>query len=761
LAFQCVDFSEEYGQAGGSTALTEVSLLHDWNTVKRIPTPPDLAGPVSYRRAALGYPHITAPDRASASYALGCLHAIDRPIQVHLSLLAAQGRLLEFLGDEPVARAIDRSIRFFNFRVDAEEQAARLNQDARSQIDAYCRGFNDTLARRGRPILLRLLGVAPAELNAVTTIVLFRLLAYFGLTSLQHTAEMVVSELVARGAKNPLFGFLLGDAAAGLDLESLQGMKFPAEMSFLRLPHAAGSNAFAVSGKKSATGGALLMGEFHMQSGRLPPVLYAAHIEYPNGEYYQGVGMPGLCFLAAGRTSRVAWSYTYGHADNVDVLVEECQGGRYRAGNDWKPLTRRVERIPVRGRPAEEWVYFENEYGTTTGGDPLPDGRRPFVRWAGLRESASDLNGVLGAALPTSAEELAERHRSARTLSLGAVIADAAGQIAYVQTGQIDERPAGWTGAYPRRGWDLSSRQPAPLPEEARPFVLDPEEGFVVSANEFNRGRRGEWWSTLPEPIYRWERLRQVLAASKKTDRNALVRASYDGVDLCAQRLMAVWKPLLPDDADARALAEWAANQPAPALETGRKMMGLFHALHQEVVSNLLQRWLPPESVEEIVDAASGILLFQYHIDQALALGRPEVLDENTLRSVLAAAWPAAKKRAASSGWHVPARFAFVNEYFRGKLPRPLGFDSQVVAPPGGPTVPFQLREVAFAGMKLYFGPAFHLVIDMSQPGAWFHIPGGASERRFGPGYSKGIQEWLTGQFFPLGPAAGRPPALV
>ncbi len=102
-----------------------------------------------------------------------------------------------------------------------------------------------------------------------------------------------------------------------------------------------------------------------------------------------------------------------------------------------------------------------------------------------------------------------------------------------------------------------------------------------------------------------------------------------------------------------------------------------------------------------------------------------------------------------------------MNEYFRGKLPRPLGFDSQVVAPPGGPTVPFQLREVAFAGMKLYFGPAFHLVIDLSQPGAWFHIPGGASARRFGPGYGQGIGEWLTGQFFPLGPATGRPPALV
>jgi hypothetical protein len=163
-----------------------------------------------------------------------------------------------------------------------------------------------------------------------------------------------------------------------------------------------------------------------------------------------------------------------------------------------------------------------------------------------------------------------------------------------------------------------------PLAEDARPFVVDPAEGFVVSANEFNRGQHGEWWSTLPEPIYRWERLRQILGATAKPDMNTLVRASYDPVDLCAQRLMAVWKPLLPDDllddADARALADWAVKQSAKRTQSDRSMVGLFHALHYEMVLALLLRWLPPKSVEEIVDAASGILLFQYHIDQALAL---------------------------------------------------------------------------------------------------------------------------------------------
>ena len=189
-------------------------------------------------------------------------------------------------------------------------------------------------------------------------------------------------------------------------------------------------------------------------------------------------------------------------------------------------------------------------------------------------------------------------------------------------------------------------------------------------------------------------------------------------------------------------------------------MMGLFHALHQEVVLAVLSRWLPAGLMNELVDAAAGILLFQYHIDGALALERTNVLDQSLLSEALASAWPRAVARVSSPNWRIPLKFPFVNDYFRGKLPRLFGFDTEPVEPPGGPTLPFQCREVAFAGMNLYFAPAFHMVLDMSQPGAWFHLPGGASERRFGAGYGEGVREWLTGRFFPLGDATGDAPTL-
>jgi hypothetical protein len=46
------------------------------------------------------------------------------------------------------------------------------------------------------------------------------------------------------------------------------------------------------------------------------------------------------------------------------------------------------------------------------------------------------------------------------------------------------------------------------------------------------------------------------------------------------------------------------------------------------------------------------------------------------------------------------------------------------------------------------------LLMDMSQRGAWYNMPGGASESRFGPGYGKGLQAWLEGSLLPLGSAA-------
>jgi penicillin amidase len=719
-------------------------------------TLPGPHGPIAYERDTLGYPRIRARDADDAAFARGFLHATDRLVQIQLSLVAARGRLMQVLGDKPFSRRIDRAVRSFGFATDLDEQVGKLGPKTRAWLQAYCDGMNQGAVARGWPIVLRLIGV-PAEPFTIGSIVLiYRLVSFFGLTSMVQTAELLVTELAARGAPRSTFDLLLGGAADGIDLESLTGARVPRDVAFLEVPLAGGSNAFAVAGRASATGGALLMGEFHMETARFPPILYACHVDYDGGGYHQGIGVPGFAWLSAGRTPHVGWSYTYAHGDDVDVLVERCEDGRYLAAGEWRPFDERTERVKVRGKKDEEWTFYANPYGTLLG-DARKKADLPCVRWSGLGEIARDLEACRAMLDAKNVRELADLHRDLRVISLEAVLADVHGDVACVHTGQVDRRPDGWTGAYPRKGWDLASRTPDVLAEEARPIGLGADR--VASANQRVDGPNGEVWCTLPEPRYRHARIAKLLAAEERIDLRRLVEISYDEHDGCAARLLPVWAPHLPRESLVDGLVRWGAEQRSRQNRDGRRMLGLFHALHGEVVREVLAPLVGERQAARMIDELYAVILFQDQLDDALALERPELVDERTLAAALVRAWPRAKDLV-ERGFPVPGRSKFKNVLLQGKLPDVLGFDTAPIDLPGGPVAPFQTRIIEFDGERIVAGPAFHLVMDMSKPGAWYHVPGGASEKRHGPGYGRGVDEWRRGGFFPLGDPTGSPPNL-
>jgi hypothetical protein len=106
----------------------------------------------------------------------------------------------------------------------------------------------------------------------------------------------------------------------------------------------------------------------------------------------------------------------------------------------------------------------------------------------------------------------------------------------------------------------------------------------------------------------------------------------------------------------------------------------------------------------------------------------------------------------------MPVLRRFSDPLTQGKLGGALGFCSAPVTFPGAPCAPFQSRSVRFEGQRMFFGPAFHYVTDLGDRGGFYHVPGGASEQRRGPGYGKGIDLWAEGRFLPLGPVKGPPP---
>jgi hypothetical protein len=294
------------------------------------------------------------------------------------------------------------------------------------------------------------------------------------------------------------------------------------------------------------------------------------------------------------------------------------------------------------------------------------------------------------------------------------------------------------------------------LPECSRPVLLDPPSGLLVSANERIDGPNGERWISFPEARWRYDRLLARLLAHDRLDLDAILSSTYDEHDLGAETLLAVWAPLLPDDPDAHALVAWSKHQKGD--DAGR-MLGLYHGLRDACVRILLESCLGSKVTRRLLDDNSMLLInFEHSIDVALALERPEVLDAPELGAVLRRAWPIAKSALGTSP--VPVRARFVNAYFEGKLPAFLGLDTPPMTVRGGPVAPFQCRAATIAGQSFLGGPAFHVLFDMSKRGGWYNASGGASERRFGPGYGGGLDAWHSGDLAPLGHPDGPAPRL-
>lgn len=718
-------------------------------------TLPGPAGPIQTSRDALGYPTIQARDGRDGAWALGWYHGRDRYLQVQLLLTAASGRLLSVLGDLTMARTLDRSLRLLNLAGGLEAQAATLGA-CRPEIDAYCAGFNAGTTGRGR-LLAKLAGIGPRPLDAPQVLLVYRMACFFGLTSSLVLRKVVLGQLLADGASDAALALLAGEIAIPPDRSVYDQMIWSPLMNMLAVAPPGGSNAVAVAAARSL-GGAMILSEPHMEIGRFPPALYAVCIQRAEGGSLLGAGVPGLPWLSLARNDRVGWGLTYGNGDNCALILERCRGGRYQTPNGLADFQRREERVAVRGKAEERWVFWDNDTCSIPGAEEgaLPDGDHIGMRWAGLEHVAADVERLMAAMRATTAEEGAASLGGVKGISVNGLFADADGQIAHVLSGVKDDWPAPWSGVLPVPGWLLPVRPPPPLPEAARPRCGTPPDGVLVSANDQRDGPGGERWINLPESVYRKERLDALLTKKERLSQDDLADMAYDEQDGCAARLLPIWAPLVPELDGVAALARWAADQQGPDLPAHRAKAGRFQALYEAVCAALLVRTLGPERAAGLEDLGLGPYL-QGRLDDALALALPAVLDAAGLAALIRAAWPAVAQ-AAEAALPVPVQVPFKHVLFQDKLPAFLGFHLRPLALPGGPTSPFQARLLRLFGEQVAAGPVCHLIFDLSQPGGWYNFAGGAAEQRFGEGFGAGVQGWAAGDFLPIGGPPGAAP---
>ena len=308
-------------------------------------------------------------------------------------------------------------MRTLGLRRVALREEAELDSDLRRLLDAYCAGLNEAARIASAPPaefqLLRLdfEPWRPADMLAGGKLLSFGL-------STNWERELLRADLVRelgeeRAAKiDPTYP--KGNPVAlhpgqGFDGD---GLRLAEQIGRVReqiglAAAASGSNNWAVTPARSATGGALLAGDPHLPSG-MPGVWYELGLEL-GGRFCRGASIPGLPGISLGQNNDVAFAFTNVMADVEDLFVERIEDESYEFEGEQRPLEIIEELISVRGQDqAERQEIRLTHHGPIVNQALGADDQQPLaLRWAGIDEPAIS-QAFLAVLEPRSGPELVE-----------------------------------------------------------------------------------------------------------------------------------------------------------------------------------------------------------------------------------------------------------------------------------------------------------------------------------------------------------------
>lgn len=526
--------------AGGAWLFLQASLPRLDGQV----TAAALTAPVTVTRDALGVPTITAGNRADLAYATGYLHAGDRFFQMDLLRRSAAGELAALFGR--MALPIDRQRRLHRFRARARKALANLPADDRALLARYVDGVNDGLAAlAARPFEYAILGQQPARWLPEDSL-LVGWAMYFDLQS--NVGRKLGRGWLRDHTTAEQLAFLLPGSSpwdAPIDAPVIDAAPPPIPPSapdWYGRPgtHAdagrdndsnVGSNNWAVAGRRSEHGGAIVADDMHLGL-QLPNNWYRAALVFPDRSgatrRLVGVTLPGLPALIAGSNGHVAWGFTNSYGDYLDLVELQPDVGDatgFHTADGPVPVTRFDERIAVKGAPDETLTVCETALG------PIwrIGGKSYAVHWIAHEPGAMNLRLMD----LEQADDLAEAMDAANRAGMPAqniLIGDAAGNIGWTIAGALPDRQWREAAGFPypatetRLGW-RGLRAPSDYPR-----VVNPPDGQLWTANA--RQLAGSDYDRLgdggPDFGARAKQIRDDLTALGNTDERGLHGIALD-----------------------------------------------------------------------------------------------------------------------------------------------------------------------------------------------------------------------------------------
>lgn len=756
-----------------------------------------LIGPVRIERDAAGVPTIHAENLIDRAFAMGYLHAQDRFFQMDLLRRVAAGELSELVG--AAALDVDKAARLHQFRKRAQAVVQASSPQDRDALDKYAAGVNAGLnSLSARPFEYTVLSAEPKLWSPEDTVlVLFAM--YLDLQDVDPRKEKA-RQTVYLTLPKQLADFLcpkgcdewdapiVGDPIPSPpipDAREVDLRKLANEQQWASLPDAStpedhdgvefGSNNWAVAGKHTKHGGAILANDMHLGL-RVPNIWYRVSLVFPAKELgadkdvvATGVSLPGAPSIVVGSNGSIAWGFTNSEGDWSDLVVVEVDANdphRYRTPEGLKEFEIESETIRVRSGPDETLEIKKTIWGPIYSHDI--EGRPLALRWV-----AHDTDGV-----NLKSARMVERFSLDDAIAYAAecgnpaqnfTIADDKGRIGWTIMGRIPERE-GFDGWLPTSWADGSNawkgyRQPADYPR-----VVDPESGRIWTANA--RVVSGEMLEKVGFGPYdlgaRQKQIRDDLLAIDKADEKDMLSVALDDRALFWQPWQELLARLLSDQvvkdqplrSEARGfIKDWGAR--ADVDSVGFRIVRDFQL---EVKARVLE-WLtnPCRHADPNFKSADLPRCVEASVSRLVHDRPPHLLDPNY------ASWEefllASLDRvltSATEGGRTLSQYTWgeyntleilhpMSDTLRDFLPdmvldRVIDLDMPRVPVSGASrNLPKIVRSKSGASERLGVSPS-------REAEGYFHMPTGQSGHPWSPFYRAGHDDWVEGRFRPFLP---------
>lgn len=555
-------------------------------------------------RDEAGVPHIEAESDADLYRAQGYIQAQDRLFQMDLSRRQASGRLAEVVGEAAIDT--DKHFRTFSLRAAAEASYDGYSDEAKEVLQLFAEGVNayreEAIDKGKLPYEFKVLGYTPEPWSEIDSLTIGKFMAYdlggnWDTLAVRHWALNHLDEEKAK----ELFIEYPEDARSIIEANLQTPVQVAGQFDADLLPHEFnGSNNWVVSGDKTKSGFPLLADDPHLGLST-PSIWYQMHLKSPE-QNVGGVIFAGVPGIILGHNEDIAWGVTNVGPDVQDLYIEQPNPDdptQFLYDGEWEKAEVRDETISVKGQEDIPFEVIVTRHGPIVSDivfkEEVPDAMFS-MQWTAL-EPTLELEAVMQMNKANDWESFEKALENFHAPAQNFVFASPDGTIAYKANGRIPLRKLG-DGQLPVPGDSSEYGWEGYIPYDELPRVVNPDEGFIATANNEVVGAEYPYHITKfwAQP-YRYERIAEVLESGDQFTAEDMMALQLDVKNLyAAEFLPSLIESVRAKDVDGKyeealeILAAWDqfddVDEAAPLI---------FHKLMKELPLILFEAEMPTD----------------------------------------------------------------------------------------------------------------------------------------------------------------------